>query len=225
LQELTRANKSVFLLGFHARVSKVLAKHPWYPRMICFPDYGTLLIHLRNILRLEDEQRRTAGNKSFAEFVAEKSAAGTLLSPFTHKGRLQTDNSDDSDTDDDDAPQHKESSRSANGGGRRSSIHAMSASAAMAVLAMNSQSPVHGSSASSNILSPVQEHRLSAASSAQPETAPVAVSIASAPAAAHESSADAVWDSTAPTSTSASASGSGVGLTSTAPSAFDKQWE
>lgn len=255
VQELTRANKSVFLLGFHTRVSRVLHKLPWFPRQVTFPDYGTLLLHLRDILRLDDEKRRTpaAADMSFADFVAEKTANGTLLSSlspeFVHKTIGHTDASD-SDTDDDGHANNPAVRAAAQ---RRASLAAATAAAATAT-------PFHsslGASAGAGVgLSPVQHSWSSprgaataAAAAAVPAMA-LAASTASDPAASHGAHAaapaaaaaspasaavavplhntsdhEAVWSSTAVAAATETAATTSTTAAAAAPSPFDKEWQ
>jgi len=56
IQELARNNKTVFMLGYPAKVRIVLSKVPWFHTVLSFRDYGALLSHLRDIVRLEDEK-------------------------------------------------------------------------------------------------------------------------------------------------------------------------
>jgi MFS superfamily sulfate permease-like transporter len=56
IQELARGGKTVFMLGYQAKVRIVLAKVPWFSTVLTFSDYGSLIHHLRDVVRLEDEK-------------------------------------------------------------------------------------------------------------------------------------------------------------------------
>lgn len=75
--ELSRAGRTVFMLGFVPRVRKVLAKVPWFGAILSFRDYGSLLVHLRDVIRLEDEKAAAGlGAKvSMQEFLQQRIAA------------------------------------------------------------------------------------------------------------------------------------------------------
>jgi SulP family sulfate permease len=79
ITELAVAGKTLFMVGFHARVRKVLEKVPWFSHVLSFRDYGSLLLHLRDILRLETERAASgAGNVSIQDFLRSRVAAMQL---------------------------------------------------------------------------------------------------------------------------------------------------
>jgi MFS superfamily sulfate permease-like transporter len=90
ISELARANKVLFMVGFHSRVRKVLEKIPWFQHVLSFRDYGALVLHLRSVLALEAE--RTKGQSGpMTAFLHDRVVAmrehvigtGTALNEFT----------------------------------------------------------------------------------------------------------------------------------------------
>jgi SulP family sulfate permease len=77
--ELAVAGKTLFMVGIHARVRKVLELVPWFAQVLSFRDYGSLLLHLRDIQRLEAERSSAgAGNVSVKDFLRSRVAAMSL---------------------------------------------------------------------------------------------------------------------------------------------------
>jgi hypothetical protein len=90
ISELARANKVLFMVGFHSRVRKVLEKVPWFQHVLSFRDYGALVLHLRSVLALEAERTKGASGP-MTDFLHGRVKAmrdhiigtGTALNEFT----------------------------------------------------------------------------------------------------------------------------------------------
>jgi SulP family sulfate permease len=76
--ELARAGKTLFMVGFHTRVRKVLEKVPWFHHVLSFRDYGSLLVHLRDIVKIEQERNSTGKGQSIQDFLKSRLAAMSL---------------------------------------------------------------------------------------------------------------------------------------------------
>jgi MFS superfamily sulfate permease-like transporter len=62
-QEMSRERKTVFLLGLSPVMQRLVAKVPWSASVVNFEDYPSLLLNMREALRL-DEERHTLGGGS-----------------------------------------------------------------------------------------------------------------------------------------------------------------
>lgn len=91
ISELARANKVLFMVGFHTRVRKVLEKVPWFQHVLSFRDYGALVLHLRSVLALEAERTKGEASGPMTDFLHGRVKAmrdhiigtGTALNEFT----------------------------------------------------------------------------------------------------------------------------------------------
>ncbi len=74
------------MLGFPEKVKVVLSKVPWYHHVLSFRDYGSLLIHLRDLQRLEDEKNQSGISGSLHEFLAGRMTAA--MDAATHSSKV-----------------------------------------------------------------------------------------------------------------------------------------
>ena len=74
---MSRERKTVFLLGLSPVMQRLVAKVPWSANVVHFEDYPSLLLNMREALRL-DEERHTLGDAgaegvpSLAEMVVRR---------------------------------------------------------------------------------------------------------------------------------------------------------
>jgi hypothetical protein len=76
---MSRERKTVFLLGLSPVMQRLVAKVPWSANVVHFEDYPSLLLNMREALRLDEERHSLgeagadgAGVPSLAEMVVRR---------------------------------------------------------------------------------------------------------------------------------------------------------